>query len=114
MSMMLFERVALVTLPCNTHGMARMQAVKVVMDNAVFAGVKDAAAELDTAVSVIVDEALRAWLDRWRLAEGRRGVDEYFAENPMTPEELTEAEARWQEREHEIAAFFADDEDAAE
>jgi phosphopantothenoylcysteine synthetase/decarboxylase len=114
MSTMLFERVALATPPCHTHDMARMQAVKVVMDSAVLEGAKDAAAELDTAVSVIVDEALRDWLARWRLGEGRRGVDEYFAENPMTPEELAEAETRWQEREREIEAFFADGEDAAE
>jgi uncharacterized damage-inducible protein DinB len=94
--------------------MAKMQAVRVVMDGGVLEEVKDAATELGTAVSVIVDDALRAWLDRWKLAEGQRGVDEYFAENPMTPEELAEARARWQEREREIEAFFAEDEGAVE
>lgn len=114
MSMMLFERVALIRPPCHTRDMAKMQAVRVVMDGGVLEEVKDAATELGTAVSVIVDDALRAWLDRWKLAEGQRGVDEYFAENPMTPEELAEARARWQEREREIEAFFAEDEGAVE
>ena len=114
MSTMIYERVALVRLPCHTQNMAKMQAVRVVMDSDVAEGVKGAAAELDTAVSVIVDDALRAWLDRWKLADGQRAVAEHFAENPLTPEERAEAEARWRERELEIEAFFADEQDAAE
>ena len=112
--MMIIERVALMRQPCHTHDMAKMQAVRVVLGSDVAEEVKDAAAELDTAVSVIVDDALRAWLDRWRLADRQRTVTEHFAENPMTPEELAEAEARWHERERDIEAFFADEQDPAE
>jgi hypothetical protein len=92
MTTMIFERVSLVELPCHTLHTARMQAVKVVMDSDVAEKIRDAAAELDTVVSMIVDEALCDRLARWKLAA---------------------ADARWQEREREIEAFFADGGEAA-
>ena len=109
MSVMELPRVAEADPPCDTPDMAKPQAVQVEVDSDIVDGLERVAAELDTTMSAIVDDALRTWLDRWKLADGRRAVAEHFAEAPFTEEEIAEADAWFDDAQAEAARLLAED-----
>lgn len=98
---------------CDTPDMDRNQEVIQIAGDT-FDGLVRAAARLDTTVSVIADEALRAWLDQWRIADGQRAVAEHFATATFSEEEIAEADAWFDETQAEAARLLAEDQGAEE